>query len=222
MTSLENAREGSKYDYDVGNTTNEDTNGDGLVSSKSSICNPRTEDWDHVGQESEKQGEGVGELQAPTQSTCGLLRAFRGCSSPISSCGERELHEVGPYLGNTIVGSTFCKLHGAENKRSCGNLVGYPPKRGSFLFRWTRVAGIIYMMLSFNRRLRLAIINLEVFVVYGVADFLDGSKRASTMGFSKLRGNAGRKHGWVSGVVVSYNGALVFWVRFTDGSTNPS
>jgi len=221
MTSLENARKSSKYDDNVSNTTNKDTKADGLVSSKASICNPSTEDRDNVGQESEEQRERIGELQAPAQSTCGFLRAFGGSSSSVSSDWERELHEVRPDLDNAIVGSTFCKLHGAEDEGGRWNLVRYLSERAAFLLRWPRIVDIVLSLPVVLDRI-VAIVDLEFFVVYRIAKLFDRSERATTMGLSNLGRNAGREHGRVSGVVMSCNAVLVSKLYLGDKGTNPS
>jgi hypothetical protein len=90
-------------------------------------------------------------------------------------------------LDDTIVRSTFRKLHGAENKGGSRDLVGYSPKCGAFLFRRPGIVRIVQMLFSFtNRRLRSAIIDFELFVVDWIANFFDRGKRTSTIGFSNL------------------------------------
>jgi hypothetical protein len=90
-------------------------------------------------------------------------------------------------LNNTIVRSTFRKLHGAENKGGSRNLVGYSPECGTFLLRRPGIIRIVQLPFSFsNRRLGTDTIDLEFFVVDWVPDFFNRGKGASTMGFSNL------------------------------------
>jgi hypothetical protein len=208
MTSLENAWKSPKYDNNMSYTANEDTNADSLVSSKASICNPSAEDGNDICQESEEQRERVGKLQAPAQSTRSFLRAFWGSSSPISSRWKRELHEVGPDLDNAIVRSTFCKLHGAEDEGGGWDLVCYLSERAAFLPCWPRIIDIVLKLTVVLDKVA-AVVDLELFVVYRIAQLFDGSKRATTMRFSNLGRNASREHGRVSGVVMSCNDVLV-------------
>jgi hypothetical protein len=48
-------------------------------------------------------------------------------------------------------------------------------------------------------------INLELLVMDWIANFFDGSKRASSVGFCDFRRDTGGKYRRISGIVVSYN-----------------
>lgn len=187
MTGLENARKSPKYDNNVGDTTDEDTNRNCLVPSKAGIREPGTKYWNYIRKEGEEQCKCISKLQAPPQSTGRFLCALGCSSSSVSPSGQRKLHEISPNLDDTIVRSAFGKLHGAENKGGGWDLVGYSPKCGTFLFRRPGILRIVQVLFFFaNRRLRAAIIDLEFLVMDWIADFFNGGKGTSAMGFSNL------------------------------------
>lgn len=99
----------------MGQSADQDTNPDGLIPSQFCIGYPAAENWNNISQKEENETKSDRELYTATESTCGLLRAYRRSTSTVATLRQWVLHEVRENGLHTIVRSSLCELDRAKH-----------------------------------------------------------------------------------------------------------